>query len=191
MSAGAAWSPASSSWACGWAHARGGLLAAATASPAARIPFAPSWERVTGVHIPCTTTETTMPRTPHDNSAEMKATAERRKALVAQRKTRLGELLQSTGADGVLDFDQIAGLLRDGLERLAHNPDLKEVWRQKGQEHFRRGRNGLRRPAGPGSLHDPGRTNGTGGNPGPDRAPAPARGAAPPPHGQLPFDPKA
>lgn len=53
-----------------------------------------------------------MPRTPHDNSAEMRATAERSKALVAQRKTRLGELLQSTGADGALDFDQIAGLTR-------------------------------------------------------------------------------
>jgi len=143
------------------------------------------------MHIPCIPTETTMPRTPHDNSAEMKATAERRKALVAQRKTRLGELLQSTGADGALDFDQIAGLLRDGLERLDHTPGLGEVWRQKGQEHFRRGRTGLRRPAGPGSLHDAGGTNGTGGNPGPDRPPAPARGAAPPAARQLPLDPKA
>jgi len=135
--------------------------------------------------------ETTMPRTPHDNSAEMKATAERRKALVAQRKTRLGELLQSTGADGTLDFDQIAGLLRDGLERLDHNPGLAEVWRHKGQEHFRRGRAGLRRPAGPGRLHDAGGTDGTGSDPAPDRAPDPARGAAPPPARQLPLDPEA
>jgi len=87
--------------------------------------FAVVGEARTAMHIPCIATETTMPRTPHDNSAEMKATAERRKALVAQRKTRLGELLQSTGADGILDFDQIAGLIRDGLERLDHNPGLK------------------------------------------------------------------
>ncbi len=142
------------------------------------------------MHIPCIPTETTMPRTPHDNSAEMKATEDRRKALVAQRKTRLGELLQSAGADGPLDFDQIAGLVRDGLERLQRDPGLAEVWRRKGQEHFRRGRAGLRRPAGPGNLHDAGRTNGTGGGT-TDRPPAPARGAAPPAAGQLPLDPKA
>ena len=91
-----------------------------------------------------------MPRTPHDNSAEMKATEDRRKILVAQRKTRLGELLQSAGADGPLDFEQIAGLVRDGLERLERDPGLAEVWRRKGQEHFRRGRAGLCRPCWPG-----------------------------------------
>lgn len=142
-------------------------------------------------HIPCVPTETTMPRTPHDNTAEMKAAAERRKALVAQRKTRLGELLQSAGADGPLDFDQIAGLIRDGLERLERDPGLKEVWRRKGQEHFRRGRTGVRSPAGPGSLHDAGCTDGAGDSAPADRAPAPARRAPPPAAGQLPLDPEA
>lgn len=132
-----------------------------------------------------------MPRIPHDNRAAMKATTERRKILIDQRKTRLGELLLSSGADNALDFDQIAGLLRDGLEQLEGNPKLGEVWRQKGQEHFRRGRASLRRPAGPGGLHDPGGTDGTGNSTPADRTFAPARGAAPSADGQLPLDPKA
>ena len=143
------------------------------------------------MHIPCITTETTMPRIPHDNRPAQQATEDRRKALVAQRKTRLGELLQSAGADGPLDFEQIAGLIRDGLERLERDPSLAEVWRRKGQEHFRRGRAGLRRPAGPGSLHDAGGTDGTGGGTTTDRPPAPARRAASPAAGQLPLDPEA
>jgi len=81
------------------------------------------------MHIPCIPTETTMPRIPHDNSAEMKATADRRKALVAQRKTRLGELLQSTGADGILDFDQIAGLIRDGLGLVVTSVPKVPIWK--------------------------------------------------------------
>lgn len=143
------------------------------------------------MHIPCIPTETTMPRIPHDNRAAMAAANQRRKALIDQRKTRLGELLLSSGADDALDFDQIAGLLRDGLEQLDRNPSLGEVWRQKGQEHFRRGRASLRRPAGPGGLHDTGRANGAGNSAPADRTPAPARNAAPPLDGQLPLDPKA
>jgi len=131
-----------------------------------------------------------MARKPHDNDREIKALADRRKELAAQRKTRLGEVLQRTGADGALDFDQIAGLVRDALERLARDPGLGEGWRSKGQEFFRRGRGGIPGGAAPGALHDAGSANGTGDAAGKDRAPARPRSPAPPPAAELPLDPQ-
>ena len=131
-----------------------------------------------------------MARKPHDNDPELKALADRRKAMIAQRKTRLGEVLQLSGADGVLDFDQIAGLVRDSLERLAKDPGLAEVWRRKGQEYFRQGRAGARGDTGRTDAHDANSTHGKSRSAATVRPPAPAHGAAAGAPGQLPLDPQ-
>lgn len=130
-----------------------------------------------------------MARKPHDNQDQLKAIAERRKALLLQRKIRLGEILQLAGADGLFDFDQIAGLLRDAIQRHAATPNLGEVWRQEGQALFRQTRMGRRDHTPSSGAHHPGGAANQGRGATPDRAPTAARDPAPLAARQLPLDP--
>lgn len=76
-------------------------------------------------------------RKPRDIDAELKALAEKGKALKARKITQLGELVAATGADG-LDVDTLAGVLLSAVEE--DDADAREAWRRKGAAFFQRSR---------------------------------------------------
>jgi len=94
-----------------------------------------------------------------DIDAELKALAERQRALKARHVTQLGKLVIATGAD-VVDPEVLAGALI-GVASVK-DTETKEVWRQRGAAFFRRER-----------LSDTGDTAGADGRTGDDPAPAP------------------
>jgi hypothetical protein len=78
-------------------------------------------------------------RKPRDIDAELKALADKAKALKAKRVLQLGELVTVTGADA-LDLETLAGALLAAIEGVKH-PETKEAWRTEGAAFFqRRGR---------------------------------------------------
>ncbi|MCP4028767.1 MULTISPECIES: conjugal transfer protein TraD [Sphingomonas] len=73
-------------------------------------------------------------RKPRDFDTELKALADKAKALKERRVRQLGELVAATGADA-LDADLLAGVL---LGAVANNDaTVKEGWRKAGTAFFR------------------------------------------------------
>ena len=75
-------------------------------------------------------------RKPKDFDAQLKALAEKAKALKDNKLHRLGELVVATGADA-MDIDALAG----GLLAMAATTDLTQraAWKKAGEEMFRKG----------------------------------------------------
>jgi hypothetical protein len=76
----------------------------------------------------------TVMRKPRDFDSELKALADKAKALKERRLRELGELVAATGADA-LDADSLAGALLD----VVANKDsaTREGWRKAGAAFFR------------------------------------------------------
>lgn len=73
-------------------------------------------------------------RKPRDFDSELKALADKAKALKEKRMRQLGELVAATGADA-LDADSLAGAL---LHAVASKDDAtREGWRKAGAAFFR------------------------------------------------------
>jgi|GEM_PF-128703 len=70
-----------------------------------------------------------------DIEGELKALAERQRALKARHVTQLGKLVIATGADAV-DSEILAGALLDVAG--AKDTGMREGWRAKGAAFFRR-----------------------------------------------------
>lgn len=87
-------------------------------------------------------------RKPRDYDSELKALADKAKAIKERRVRQLGELVAATGADA-LDADLLAGALLNAVA----TPDAatREGWRKAGAGFFRER---TRKPA-PRSEHQP------------------------------------
>ena len=73
-------------------------------------------------------------RKPRDFDSELKALADKAKALKERRVHQLGELVAATGADA-LDADLLAGALLDAVAM--KDATTREGWRQRGAAFFR------------------------------------------------------
>jgi len=80
-------------------------------------------------------------RKPRDFDVELKALADKAKALKERRVRQLGELVAATGADA-LDADLLAGALLDAVT--STDAATREGWRKAGAAFFR---NKARKPA--------------------------------------------
>ncbi|TPG39476.1 conjugal transfer protein TraC [Roseomonas nepalensis] len=78
-----------------------------------------------------------MARKPRDYDAELLALGEKAKQLRAQKITKLGELVQRTGAD-TLPADVLAGALLEAVERHKAQPDSAARLTERGAAFFRR-----------------------------------------------------
>jgi len=82
-----------------------------------------------------------------DYDAELKALANKARALKARKVEQLGALVVATGADA-LDLEVIAGMLRQGVME-AKVDSVKESWRADGATFLAKsGRKGRRKAAG-------------------------------------------
>lgn len=72
-------------------------------------------------------------RKPRDFDSELKALADKSKALKERRLRHLGELVTATGADA-LDGDLLAGALLDAV--VMKDASVKEGWRKRGGAFF-------------------------------------------------------
>lgn len=86
-------------------------------------------------------------RKPRDFESELKALADKAKALKDRRVRQLGELVMATGADA-LDADLMAGALLDAVT--TKDSATKEDWRATGTAFFR----GKQRKPAPRSARD-------------------------------------
>lgn len=73
-------------------------------------------------------------RKPRDFDSELKALADKAKALKERRVRQLGELVTATGADA-LDADLLAGALLDAVAN--KDAATREGWRKAGAGFFR------------------------------------------------------
>ena len=73
-------------------------------------------------------------RKPRDYDSELKALADKAKAIKERRVRQLGELVTATGADA-LDADVLAGALLDALAM--KDAATREGWRKAGAAFFR------------------------------------------------------
>jgi hypothetical protein len=75
-------------------------------------------------------------RKPKDFDAQLKALADKARALKDNKLHRLGELVVATGADAI-DMETLAG----GLLAMTTTTDLKQTaaWKKAGEEMFRKG----------------------------------------------------
>ena len=73
-------------------------------------------------------------RKPHDFDSELKALADKAKALKEQRMRQLGELIVATGADA-LDADSLAGALLDAVA--SKDTAARDGWRKARAAFFR------------------------------------------------------
>ena len=87
-------------------------------------------------------------RKPRDFDSELKALADKAKAIKERRVRQLGELVTATGADA-LDADLLAGALLDAAAM--QDAATREGWRKAGAAFFR---SKARKPA-PRSEHEP------------------------------------
>jgi hypothetical protein len=76
----------------------------------------------------------TVMRKPRDFDLELKALADKAKALKERRVRQLGELVAATGADA-LDADLLAGVLLDAVA--SKDSATREGWRKAGAAFFR------------------------------------------------------
>ena len=74
-------------------------------------------------------------RKPRDFDSELKALADKAKALKEKRVRQLGELVAATGADA-LDADLLAGALLDAVA--TKDAATREGWRKAGVAFFQR-----------------------------------------------------
>lgn len=88
-------------------------------------------------------------RKPRDFESELKALADKAKALKDRRVRQLGELVMATGADA-LNADLMAGALLDAVA--TKDAATKEGWRATGAAFFR----GRARKSAPRSARDQG-----------------------------------
>ena len=77
-----------------------------------------------------------MARKPRDYDAELQALMERAKKLKGQKTTRLGELVQVTGAD-TLPIEALAGVLLAAVEQAKKQPEAVARWTERGEALFR------------------------------------------------------
>ncbi|MGH7025123.1 MAG: conjugal transfer protein TraD [Caulobacteraceae bacterium] len=83
-------------------------------------------------------------RKPRDFDAELKALADKARALKDRRVRQLGELILATGADA-LDADLLAGILLQAAE--TKDNAVKEGWRRRGAGWFQgKGRGAAKGP---------------------------------------------
>jgi hypothetical protein len=75
----------------------------------------------------------TIMRKPRDFDSELKALADKAKALKERRVRQLGELVAATGADA-LDADLLAGVLLDAVAM--KDTATREGWRKAGATFF-------------------------------------------------------
>ena len=80
-----------------------------------------------------------MARKPRDYDAELQALMERAKKLKSQKTTRLGELVQVTGAD-TLPIEALAGVLLAAVEQAKKQPEAVARWTERGEALFRTGK---------------------------------------------------
>lgn len=73
-------------------------------------------------------------RKPRDFDSELKALADKAKAIKERRMRQLGELVAATGADA-LDADLLAGVLLDAVAM--KDAATREGWRTAGAAFFR------------------------------------------------------
>lgn len=73
-------------------------------------------------------------RKPRDYDSELKALADKAKAIKERRTRQLGELVAATGADA-LDADLLAGALLDAVAN--KDATTREGWRKAGAAFFR------------------------------------------------------
>lgn len=73
-------------------------------------------------------------RKPRDYDSELKALADKAKAIKERRTRQLGELVAATGADA-LDADLLAGALLDVVA--SKDATTREGWRKAGATFFR------------------------------------------------------
>lgn len=73
-------------------------------------------------------------RKPRDFDSELKALADKAKAIKERRTRQLGELVAATGADA-LDADLLAGALLDAVA--SKDTTTREGWRKAGTAFFR------------------------------------------------------
>lgn len=73
-------------------------------------------------------------RKPRDFDSELKALADKAKALKERRVRQLGELVAAAGADA-LDADLLAGVLLDAVA--SKDAATRESWRKAGAAFFR------------------------------------------------------
>jgi type II secretory pathway component PulK len=73
-------------------------------------------------------------RKPRDYDSELKALADKAKAIKERRVRQLGELVAATGADA-LDADLLAGALLDAVA--SKDAATREGWRKAGAAFFR------------------------------------------------------
>lgn len=73
-------------------------------------------------------------RKPRDYDSELRALADKAKALKERRVRQLGELVTATGAD-MLDADLLAGALLAAVEM--KDAAVREGWRKRGAAFFR------------------------------------------------------
>ncbi|WP_213979431.1 conjugal transfer protein TraD [Sphingomonas sp. dw_22] len=73
-------------------------------------------------------------RKPRDFDSELKALADKAKAIKERRVRQFGELVAATGAD-VLDADLLAGALLDAVA--SKDAATREGWRKAGTAFFR------------------------------------------------------
>lgn len=74
-------------------------------------------------------------RKPRDFDSELRALADKAKAIKERRVRQLGELVIATGADA-LDADTLAGVLLGAVA--AKDASVKEGWRRTGAAFFQR-----------------------------------------------------
>lgn len=82
-------------------------------------------------------------RKPRDFDSELKALADKAKALKERRVHQLGELVMATGADA-LDAETLAGTLL--AAKVTSDRVMREEWRKAGEGFFRGARQSRRRP---------------------------------------------
>ncbi|MGE4303986.1 MAG: conjugal transfer protein TraD [Novosphingobium sp.] len=87
-------------------------------------------------------------RKPRDYDSELKALADKAKAIKERHVRQLGELVAATGAD-TLDADLLAGALLDGVAN--KDATTREGWRKAGAAFFR----GKQRKPAPRSERNP------------------------------------
>ncbi|MFC7694627.1 conjugal transfer protein TraD [Paeniroseomonas aquatica] len=80
-----------------------------------------------------------MARKPRDYDAELQALMERAKKLKSQKTTRIGELVQVTGAD-TLPIEALAGVLLAAVEQDKKQPEAVARWTERGEALFRAGK---------------------------------------------------
>lgn len=103
-----------------------------------------------------------MARKPRDYDAELQALMERARKLKSQKTTRLGELVQVTGAD-TLPIEALAGVLLAAVEQAKKQPEAVARWTERGEAFFRDGRGrSAGKKAEPGGDADRPPTNGAG-----------------------------